>query len=92
MSVLQLKGSVKIIKKTPFDESSNSEEELLAEYQFDYQKAKPNRLLLPSGRRKITVVVLDEDVAQIFTTAESVNKALRAIISAIPQANASAKE
>lgn len=80
------------MKKTPFDEFSNSEEEFLAEYHFDYQKAKPNRFAASSERRKITVVVLDEDVAQIFTTDSAVNKALRGIISAIGQANASAKE
>jgi hypothetical protein len=35
--------------------------------------------------QKLTVVVLDEDVAQVFTTPESVNKVLRALIETMPQ-------
>jgi len=31
------------MNKTPFDQPSNSEDELLPEYRFDYKKAKPNR-------------------------------------------------
>lgn len=67
---------VKIMNKMPFNESQNSEEELLAEYQFDYKKAKPNRFATQSGKQLLKVVVLDEDVAQNFTTSESVNKTL----------------
>ena len=72
------------MKKTPFDKSPNSEDELLPEYKFNYQKAKPNRFATQSGKRKITVV-LDDDVAQVFTTQESVNKVLRALIEAMPR-------
>ncbi|MEH2359192.1 hypothetical protein [Nostoc sp.] len=56
------------------EKSQNSNDELQAEYRFDYQKAKPNRFAAYSGTQQLTVVVLDEDVAQIFTTPESVNK------------------
>jgi hypothetical protein len=54
------------------------------EYRFDYSKAKPNRF---AGRMKDAplVAVIDPDVAKVFTTAEQVNKALRALISAIPE-------
>lgn len=31
------------MSKTPSDKTQNPEDELLAEYHFDYQKAKPNR-------------------------------------------------
>lgn len=72
------------MKKTPFDKSPNCEDELLPEYHFDYQKAKPNRFALQDRKQEITVV-LDEDVAQVFTTPESVNKALRALIEAMPK-------
>jgi hypothetical protein len=51
----------------------------MPEYHFDYQKAKPNRFVDRQDRQGLTVVVLDEDVAQVFTTSESVNKALRAL-------------
>ena len=50
------------------------------EYQFDYGKAKPNRFA--TGER--TVVVLDEDLSKVFKTPESVTKALRALLEAVP--------
>lgn len=75
------------MKKTLFNESSNSEDELLPEYRFDYKKAKPNRFANRSGKQQMTVVVLDEDVARIFSTPEAVNKVLRALIEAMPQAS-----
>lgn len=58
--------------------------ELQAEYRFDYSQARPNRF---TGRLDATpvVVVLDPDVAEVFTTPEAVNAALRALISAMPQ-------
>ncbi len=59
-----------------------SSDELLPEYDFDYTKAKPNRFASDNPRR--TVAVLDEDLSKVFTTAESVNKALRALVEAIP--------
>ena len=73
------------MSKTPFDESQNSDDELLAEYHFDYKKAKPNRFTAQTGKQLLKVVVLDEDVAQVFTTPESVNKVLRALIESMPQ-------
>lgn len=72
------------MNKTPLDESANLDDEMLSEYHFDYQKAKPNRFAAQSGK-KMTVVVLDEDVAQVFTTPESVNKALKALIEVVPR-------
>ena len=75
------------MNKMPFDQPSNSEDELLPEYQFDYKKAKPNRFANRSGKSKLTVVVLDDDVAEVFSTPESVNKVLRALIEAMPQAS-----
>lgn len=71
------------MKKIPIDESQ-FESEILPEYHFDYQKAKPNRFTAQNAKWKMTVV-LDEDIAQVFTTSESVNKALRALIEAMPQ-------
>lgn len=61
------------------DPLSSSEEDLLPEYRFDYRKARPNRFAART-------VVLDEDVAKVFTTSESVNRALRALIEALPEA------
>jgi hypothetical protein len=55
-------------------------EDLLPEYNFDYSKAKANRFA-----QKVIIVTLDEDVAKVFTDSESVNKALRAILTALPK-------
>jgi len=63
------------MKKMPSDK-----DEFLPEYQFDYSKAKPNRFA--TGER--TVVVLDEDLSKVFKTPESVSKALRALLEAVP--------
>jgi hypothetical protein len=57
--------------------------ELASEYEFDYAKAKPNRFTNSADGLK--VVVLDEDVANVFTTPESVNKALRGLIEIMPR-------
>jgi hypothetical protein len=76
------------MSKTPFEESSTADDELLPEYHFDYRKAKPNRFAAMDGKPPLNVVVLDEDVAQVFTTPESVNKVLRALIALMPQTTA----
>lgn len=55
-------------------------DELLPEYRFDYSKARPNRFAPPQ-----TTVALDPDVAAVFTTQESVNAVLRALIQTMPQ-------
>jgi hypothetical protein len=72
------------MNKTPSEELSASDDELMIEYNFDYQKAKPNRFAAREGNSTLKVVVLDEDVAQVFTTPESVNKVLRALIDTMP--------
>jgi len=56
-------------------------EDMLPEYEFDYRKVKQNRF----AQEYSITVTLDPDVAEIFTSSESVNKALRAVISAIPK-------
>lgn len=69
----------------PSNQAQDHDDELLDEYRFDYQKAKPNRFAVRNKMNKPTVVVLDEDVAQVFTTPESVNNVLRALIQTMPQ-------
>jgi hypothetical protein len=61
------------------------------EYHFDYSKAKPNRFANLEKNRRVAVI-LDEDVAEVFATTESVNKALRAIIQAMPSATSGRRE
>lgn len=68
------------MKKTS---SPKSVKELRAEYRFDYSQSRPNRFADAVDSTAI-VVVLDPDVAEVFTTPEAVNNALRALINAIP--------
>jgi hypothetical protein len=56
---------------------------MLPEYRFDYSKARPNRFAGRIDESRV-VVVLDPDVSEVFTTPESVNKVLRALISNMP--------
>ena len=72
------------MNKIPFEELPASDDELMTEYNFDYQNAKPNRFAARAGKQTLKVVVLDEDVAQVFTTPESVNNVLRALIDTMP--------
>src|SRR5215208_2918866 len=73
----------KIMKKTAATKPRKVAE-MATEYKLDYKKAKPNRF---AGRMKDgpLLVIVDPDVARVFTSAEQVNKALRAIISAMPE-------
>jgi hypothetical protein len=61
-----------------------STEDMEREYRFDYSKARPNRF---ASRVKpgSLAVLLDPDVAEVFTTPESVNAILRALIERMPQ-------
>jgi len=58
-------------------------DDMFPEYEFDYQKAHPNRFADQINKDRL-VVVLDPDIADIFTTAESVNMVLRALITTMP--------
>jgi hypothetical protein len=71
------------MKITDSNPSSQNEDDLAAEYAFDYTKAKPNRFATQDSSSKITVIVLDEDIARFFPTSESVNKALRQLIGTV---------
>ena len=68
--------------------ASKSDGDMLPEYRFDYSKARPNRFAarLKRGTR---AVVLDPDVAAVFSTPESVNAVLRALIDTMPRKRSS---
>jgi hypothetical protein len=68
------------MNETDFNKSRSLDDELAAEYEFDYTQAKPNRFA--SGDNRLKAIVLD-GVARVFTTSESVNKALRALIKVV---------
>ncbi|MBM3321837.1 MAG: hypothetical protein FJY73_14330 [Candidatus Eisenbacteria bacterium] len=58
-------------------------EDLRPEYRFDYSKARRNRFASRAAKGPL-VVVLDDEIARVFPTAESVKAVLRAIVSAMP--------
>lgn len=62
----------------------NKSEDMLREYSFDYNKAKPNRFAGRISKERV-VVLLDPEVSEVFTTPESVNTVLRALITAMPE-------
>jgi len=72
------------MKKTQAGKKRESSGELRSEYRFDYGESKPNRFASKAGRGR-TVVVLDPDIAEVFTTPESVNNVLRALIATMPR-------
>jgi len=72
------------MKKIQSKPQKNSVREMRAEYRFDYSRSRPNRFADQAGETPL-VVVLDPDVAEVFTTTEAVNKALRALIMAMPE-------
>ena len=71
-------------KNRTANQSPEPEQDMLPEYRFDYSKARPNRFAarMRAGSR---AVVLDPDVAAVFSTPESVNAVLRALIETMPQ-------
>ena len=71
------------MKKTPATKPRKVAD-MQKEYRFDYSKAKPNRFASQMKDSPL-VAVIDPDVAKVFTTSEQVNKALRALISAMPE-------
>jgi hypothetical protein len=68
------------MKTTYSNPAPDDKDDLATEYVFDYSKAKPNRFATRDSSSKMTVIVLDRDIAQAFPTSEAVNKALRQLI------------
>jgi hypothetical protein len=65
---------------------SNKSEDMLPEYDFDYDNARPNRFAGRISRERV-VVLLDPEVSEVFTTPESVNTVLRALITTMPESS-----
>ena len=54
------------------------------EYEFDYARAKPNRFAGRISTDRV-VVLLDPEVSKVFTDSDSVNQALRSLMTATPK-------
>ena len=78
------------MKKMP-ETKSRKVQEMAPEYHFDYKKAKPNRFAARMKNEPL-IVVIEPDIAKVFTSSEEVNKALRALISAMPKKKAVAEK
>ena len=61
-------------------------EDLRPEYRVDYANSRSNRFV-DRMRGDAVAVVLEPDVAEVFTSAESVNQLLRSVIAAVPTRN-----
>jgi hypothetical protein len=73
------------MKKTTTSKARRAvSEDLRPEYRFDYSKAQPNRFADRVDRDRV-VVVLDPDIATVFTSGEEVNRVLRALIVNMPK-------
>jgi hypothetical protein len=71
-------------KKSKVGSPSRKSPDMLPEYDFDYRNAKPNRFANRISKERV-VVLLDAEMSQVFTTPESVNTVLRALITAMPK-------
>ena len=71
------------MKKTPTTKPRKVQD-MAPEYKFDYKKTKPNRFAARMKDEPL-VVMIEPDMAKVFKSSEQVNKALRALISAIPE-------
>ncbi len=76
MKATSTKGKRKPSRKRRLDAS------LAPRYRFDYSKSKANRFASRVDRDAV-VVVLDSDVAEVFSDAKRVNALLRATIAAV---------
>lgn len=77
----------KAMKKTRVPKSSVTalnDDVMREEYSFDYRKARRNRFAARLAKEQC-LMPIEPDVAKVFSTPESVNAALRAIIAAMPK-------
>jgi hypothetical protein len=73
------------MKRTTVEKSTDvAQDDMRAEYDFDYRKARRNRFADRADQTRV-VVFLDPDVSEVFTTSESVNAVLRALIDTMPE-------
>jgi len=76
----------KTMKKTsiPKKNQRTKADTMCVQHRFGYRKAKPNRFVSQMTEGAIAVV-LEPDVAAVFTSSEAVNTLLRSVIAAMPK-------
>lgn len=70
-------------RKTLTSGKAATSDDLRPEYRFDYRKAKPNRFAGEAAKGGFAVLV-EEDIAEVFQTPESIKAVLRALIATMP--------
>jgi hypothetical protein len=70
-------------KKAANSDKTATCDDLRLEYCFDYRKARPNRFAAEAIKGGF-VVLVDEDIAEVFQTPEAIKDVLRALIAAMP--------
>jgi hypothetical protein len=71
------------LRKATISDKATTGDDLRPEYRFDYRKAKPNRFAAEAVKGGF-VVLVDEDIAEVFQTPESIKDVLRALIATMP--------
>ena len=71
------------MKKARDNKRDTDRNGLHPEYRLDYGKSKPNRFGGQGDSNRV-VVVLDEELASVFQTPDSVRSVLRALIDTMP--------
>ncbi len=71
------------MKKAKTRDGHPPSDEMLPEYDLGAMKSRPNRFA-GHVRGSRLMVTLDPDVSEVFTSAESVNSVLRALIASMP--------
>ncbi len=73
------------MKKTSISKRPKPKRDTMrTQHLFVYSKAKPNRFASQMSAGAIAVV-LEPDVAAVFTSSEAVNTLLRSVIAALPE-------
>ena len=70
-------------RKATIREEAARGDDLRPEYRFDYRKAKANRFAAEAVKGGF-VVLVDEDIAEVCQTPESIKEVLRALIATMP--------
>jgi hypothetical protein len=78
--------------RTRLDSKRTASDDIKSHYDFDYAKARPNRFAARLAKGATVAVVLEPDVANVFRSAEAVNRFLRSAIAAMPTPGTSNKK
>ena len=78
------------MKRTRSSLRRSRPEEPRSEYEFDYAAGRNNRFASKLGPQTVAVV-LEPDVAHVFSSSRSVNQLLRSVIKAVPRGEAASR-